>query len=197
MSLALFLSAALALLVAPGPTNTLMGLAGAQHGLPRVVRLLPAELFGYLATVVPLAWLGAAAFGQWPLAAFALKAMAAAWVMVLAVRLWRAGDRADTASAVTARRVCLTTLLNPKALIFGLVLLPPPGHADFPPRLALFCLLVAGVAIAWGTAGWLTQAGPGGHRRLRIVRRIASTWLAFVSLTLAAGLAGVAHAFPL
>lgn len=196
MSLAMFLSAVLALLVAPGPTNTLVGLAGARRGLPGVVRLLPVELAGYCSAIVPLAWLGAAAFGQWPLAALALKAAAAAWVMVLAIGLWRAGDRADTASEVTARRVYLTTLLNPKALVFALVLLPAPGHADFPPRLALFGLLVAVVALAWGTMGWLTQAGPDGHRRLRIVQRIASAWLALVSLTLAAGLAGAAHAFP-
>ncbi len=78
-------------------------------------------------------------------------------------------------------------MLNPKALIFGLVLLPVPDDPQFAPRLGLFCLMVMAVALVWGTAGKLTQQGGGDGRRLLILQRIASVWLAIVSVTLITG----------
>lgn len=187
MSLIAFISAGLALLLAPGPTNTLMGVAGAQGGLRRVARLVPAELGGYLTAVLPLVCIGAQMLARWPSAAVALKLAAAVWVMVLAVRLWGIGGKGAALDAVTGRRVYVTTLLNPKALIFGLVLLPGPLEPDFAPKLGLFCAMVIGAALAWGGAGALMQAGDAGEGRLRNIRRVASVWLAFVSVTLVAG----------
>lgn len=146
MTLAAFISAVLALLLAPGPTNTLTGLAGAQGGLARVLRLIPAELGGYLTTILPLALAGAELFGHWPAAAAALKLAAAVWVLFLAVRLWGVRSGEGQMALVDARRIYVTTMLNPKALIFGLVLLPAPQAAEFPARLAIFILLVAGAA---------------------------------------------------
>ena len=181
-----FLSAVAALLLAPGPTNTLMGLAGAQRGLAGVARLLPAELLGYLTTVVPLAFAGSKLLQRWPESAAMLKVVAAAWVMILAVGLWGRGEGAGSLRQVGGWRVYLTTGLNPKALVFGLVLLPAPAGPDFVPRLALFCAMVAAVALAWGSAGTLARSG-GDAGRLTLVRRVASAWLAVVSVTLIAG----------
>jgi threonine/homoserine/homoserine lactone efflux protein len=186
MSLVAFLSAVLALLIAPGPTNTLMGVAGAQAGVGRVVRLLPAELAGYLTTILPLVWLGAEMLARWPAASLVLKLAAAVWVMSLAVRMWGLRSAGVASRPVTARQVFVTTMLNPKALVFGLVLLPAPGEADFAPRLALFCLMVCCVALLWGAAGALTQLGAGAERRLMLVQRIASLWLGVVALSLIA-----------
>lgn len=186
ISLAAFASAVLALLLAPGPTNTLIGVAGAQGGLGRVARLLPAELLGYLTAVLPLAYLGADLMAEMPAAALIVKVAAAAWVMLLAVRLWHLNPSGAT-GAITARRVYLTTLLNPKALIFALVLLPAPSEPDFAARLMMFCLMVFAVALLWGFAGTMTQIGAGGDGRLRLTQRIASLWLALVSLSLIAG----------
>lgn len=42
-----FFSAALALLLVPGPTNTLMGVAGANAILSHVVRLMSANKVGF------------------------------------------------------------------------------------------------------------------------------------------------------
>jgi threonine/homoserine/homoserine lactone efflux protein len=187
MTTTTFISAVLALLLAPGPTNTLMGLAGAQRGLRGVARLLPAELFGYLTTILPLIYLGSEVLGRWPVAAVILKVAAALWVMFLAINLWGRNNVTGASSDVTARRVYLTTMLNPKALIFGLVLLPVPDDPQFAPRLGLFCLMVMAVALVWGTAGKLTQQGGGDGRRLLIIQRIASVWLAIVSVTLITG----------
>ena len=109
------------------------------------------------------------------------------WVMVLAVRLWGLRGAGDRAGEVTAGRVLVTTMLNPKALIFGLVLLPAPADQAFLPKLLFFCLLVMGVSLVWGAAGQIAQGGQGGATRLQVIRRIASVWLAFVSITLIAG----------
>lgn len=182
-----FLFAVLALLLAPGPTNTLIGLAGAQGGRAHAARLIPAELCGYLAMILPLALLGAGMVAQWPRATALLKGAAALWVLVLAIRLWRAPGKAGGGEMVSARRVYLTTMLNPKALIFGLVLLPAPGDAAFLPRLGLFALLVALVALLWGLAGSLTRRGADSQRHLALIQRAASLWLAIVSVTLASG----------
>lgn len=187
MTFTAFCSAVLALLLAPGPTNTLMGLAGAQRGIAGAARLLPAELAGYLTTILPLVYLGARLLEQWPAAAVALKIAAAIWVMILAVNLWGRHSDADTHGGVTARKIYVTTMLNPKALIFGLVLLPAPEDPQFATRLGLFCLMVMAVALVWGTAGSLTQKGSRDGRRLLAVRRIAAVWLAIVSMTLIAG----------
>ena len=105
MTLAVFISAALALLVAPGPTNTLMGIAGAQHGLFRVLRLLPAELAGYLTTVLPLTYLGAQTLGRLPAVTVAMKLIAAIWVLYLALKLWRFHGPEGEAARVTARKI--------------------------------------------------------------------------------------------
>lgn len=183
-----FVSAVLALLLAPGPTNTLIAVAGAQGGWRRVTRLLPAELLGYLVVIVPLAWFGSALLAQAPALAAGLQLAAAAWVMLLAVRLWRSGPGADAGAEVTARKVLLTTMLNPKALIFGLVLLPAADHAEFAPKLALFAAMVVAVALVWGAAGALTRAGAGGAGRLHLTQRIASLWLGIVSISLVAGI---------
>lgn len=186
MSLTAFLFAVLALLLAPGPTNTLMGLAGMQRGLARAARLMPAEILGYLTTILPLALVGAGGLARWPEAAVAIRAAAAAWVMILAIRLW--GSRGGDARGpeVTARKIYVTTALNPKALLFALVLLPVPADPAFVPRLALFCLMVLMVALVWAGAGHLARGRGAG--RPQLVQRVASLWLAAVSLTLAAGL---------
>lgn len=185
MTLEAFLFGIAALLLAPGPTNTLMGFQGARRGLGGVLRLIPAEVAGYLTTVLPLVWLGPAALAAWPAAASALKIAAAAWVLLLAWRLWGVGATGQE-GAITAGRVYLTTMLNPKAVVFGLVFLPGIGDPVFALRLAAFVGLVTMAALVWGAFGTLVRAGVG-TARMQMVRRAASVWLAVVAVTLVAG----------
>lgn len=187
MTLAAFFTAILGLLLTPGPTNTLMGLAGASGGLRRVMPLLPAEVLGYLTTILPLAFVGHSLLASYPDAAQAIKLAAAAWVMFLAIRLWGRGSLDHMGGEITGRRVYLTTTLNPKALIVGLVLLPAPDATGFAPRLALFCLTAAVVAMIWGSAGAMTRQGSAGTQRVQVIQRAASVWLAMVSVMLVAG----------
>ncbi|MBB5986976.1 LysE family translocator [Sphingobium lignivorans] len=109
-----------ALLLTPGPTNTLLALSGAQRGVRASLPLIPAELCGYLLVILPLSAGGPLLLTSFPVLATVIKLSAAAWVMYLAMRLWQPVLASRASYDVTARQVFCTTLLNPKALIFGL-----------------------------------------------------------------------------
>lgn len=181
--------AVLALLLTPGPTNTLVLLAGAERGLAGASRLIPAELSGYFLTVLPLVLLGGAFLDSHPQVRTLVVLAAAVWVAVLAVRLWHLPAPLAAGPTVGARALFVTTALNPKALIFGLVLLPSPDRPAT--NLAIFAGLVVIVALFWAGIGAALRQG-GTHRpgALIVLRRLASVWLAVISVTLA--LRGVA-----
>ena len=77
----------------------------------------------------------------------------------------------------------MTTALNPKALIFGLVLLPSPdqlaGH------ITLFAWLVVTVALLWAALGTVLRGTASGQpRALFVLKRLASVFLAAMSVLL-------------
>lgn len=169
--------ALLALLATPGPTNTLLALAGMQGvGRPH---FLPVVLAAYLATVVPLALWGAGWLTQLPLLRLGLTLAAAVWVAVLAVKLWRQATRfaAPDTPGVTPLQVGVTTLLNPKALVFGLVLIPE--GPNLPAALLLFALLVLVVSL-----GWLALGARLSGRMAPLVNRGGALWLGLLAVLL-------------
>lgn len=149
LALAVFL-----LLLTPGPTNTLLAIAGASGGFRRSLPLILAENLGYMITIIPLVAFAGPILADHPLVASILKLCSAAWVTVLALKLWVTPlGEVEERSLVTFRQVFVTTMLNPKALIFGIVLLPNGGLMQTLPRLAVFALIVAAVAAFWLSAG--------------------------------------------
>lgn len=176
--------AVLLLLLTPGPTNSLMLLAGAERGWGGALRLIPAELAGYFLTVLPLALAGAALLDGAETLRSLVTLAAGTWVAVLAVRLWRLPETVAAGQAVGARALFVTTALNPKALLFGLVLLPSPDRLGA--NLALFAGLVVLVAMLWAGLGAMLRQASGQPRALFLLRRLASVWLAAISLVLIA-----------
>ncbi len=171
--------ALLALLATPGPTNTLLALAGAQ-GVRRPLVLPLVELAAYLATVVPLAIWGQHWLEATPMLRLILTLAAAVWVAMLAVRMWRHGTQPGSQGAragVTALQVGVTTLLNPKALVFGLVLIP--AGPDLVAGLWLFAALVIVVSLAWL---WLGARLAGRFQPL--VNRGGAVWLGVLAALL-------------
>lgn len=185
MTIFAFVAAALALLIAPGPTNTLMAVAGAQQGLVRSMRLIPAEIAGYLTIVLPLSYIGAQLFAAMPWLVIALEVCASIWVMVLAVKLWRQPATNTKATSIRFSDIYLTTVMNPKGMILGLVLLPPFGAQGYGLYLAGLILLISVVAGLWSSLGALLQSPEHGARRVRLLKRVASCWLAVISITIA------------
>lgn len=181
-----FVLAALALLIAPGPTNLLLALAGAEAGAARVWRLLPVVWLSYLVVVLPLVWLGQGWLAAWPALDTVVKLAAAGWISWLALGLWRAGGRKGP-TQVTVAKLALTTLLNPKALVFGLALLPGLDQPGFGWRLSLFLGLLTGSSLIWGLGGTLARQGPAAAR-LRLIQKVASGALLLVAVMLVQGL---------
>ena len=170
--------ALLALLATPGPTNTLLALAGAQ-AVRRPLLLPLVELAAYMTTVVPLSIWGQNWLEATPKLRLILTLTAAVWVAVLAVRMWRHATRAEAQGApgVTALQVGVTTLLNPKALVFGLVLIP--SGPDVVAGLWLFAALVIVVSLAWL---WLGARLAGRYQPL--VNRGGAVWLGVLAALL-------------
>lgn len=170
------------LLLTPGPTNTLMALAGSERGWRRSAALMPFEVAAYLAVTLPLAMAGGWIDQAAPAIKPVLAALAACWVAWLALSMWRL-PAAGAAAQVTARRVVITTLLNPKALVIGLILLPGP---DLTLRAAVFAGLICGVAALWTALGaCLAQRQDCPARRGAILfRKLAALWLGLLSVIL-------------
>ena len=149
------------------------------------MRLVPAELAGYFLSVLPLTLVGAMVLADHSGLQSVVTLAAAVWVAVLAVRWWQPLATGAGGPSVDARTLFITTALNPKALIFGLVLLPSPDRLVL--NLALFAWLVVLVAALWAALGAVLRSGTVGQpRALVVLRRLASVWLAVISVALIA-----------
>lgn len=182
----LFLLAILALLLTPGPTNTLLTVGAAARGFRASLPLLLGELAGYLIVVVPLATIAGSLLEGRPALAIALRLAAALWVLFLAIRLWRVSavqTSPDGVSPVTIGQVFVTTLLNPKAPIIGLVIMPHGPLAQIAPAIGLFSLLIAGTGTSFLVLGSLIGRAP--VLSPQLVYRIAAVCLGVFSLGLA------------
>ena len=111
-------------------------------------------------------------------------AAAAVWVLWLAWGLWSVPQRMGDLPLVSRHKVFVTTLLNPKGLIFGLVLMP--AAASLPLGLALFAGLIVLVAATWAAAGAVLPVRAGGAFP-PVLRRAAACWLAVLSVGIFAG----------
>lgn len=184
----LFALAVLALLATPGPTNTLLATAGASGGFRRSLLLVPAEAAGYLLAISFIFTLLGPAVAALPALGLALRVLVGAYLLHVAWKLWRAAPGRLAAGLVTPARVFLTTLFNPKALVFALGIVPlgAEGGALY---LAAFALLTMMVALGWiGVGALLGQAAHStGHGAL--VPRIGAAAVgAFALMLLAAPL---------
>lgn len=159
----LFALAVLAVLGTPGPTNTLLATAGAAVGLRRALPLIAAEAAGYSIAILTLGLALGPVLAGAPWLAMALRLAVGAYLLVLAWRLWRrGGTRLATGAVVTLRQVFVTTLLNPKALVFALGILPfEAGRAVWPAYMLGFLLLLAAVATGWIATGALLGGAAG------------------------------------
>ena len=113
MSPLLFALALSLLLLTPGPTNTLLALAGSARRRGLGLSCMGAELAGYFTTVLPVHFLAAPVLAAHPELARTVTAVAALWVLTLSIRLWGRSLETDTGIVVTPRLVSVTTVLNP------------------------------------------------------------------------------------
>jgi len=181
VNLVLFVSSVLVLLILPGPTNTLLGTSGATVGLRRSLPLLLGELSGYLVSILLIQFVLGPAISKAPATGLILRAAAGAYLMVLAIRLWTTPLLVSRA-VISVRQVFVTTLLNPKALVFALVIIPF-GSPRSSVYLALFAAIVPVIGTLWIALGALLRrrTEPG---YLKVFPKAASVILAIFSATL-------------
>lgn len=186
-----FVVAGASLLATPGPTNTLLATSGAAVGVRRSMPLLAAELGGYVVSIVALRSLIGPVVAAIPAFGTALRAAVVAYLLYLALRLWRRGAEAiGEESPVTFARVLITTLLNPKSIIFAFTILPQGGStAILAPWLGALAGLITLIGGCWIAAGASLGKGLGHIVPTGMGYRVS----AIVLMLLAGGVS--AHAF--
>lgn len=181
-----FVVAVLGLLATPGPTNTLMAASGAQRGVRRSLHLVAGELGGYaIAITVWIEIVGAAAARE-PMVGVVAKLVAVAFLYWSAWQLWRNAGNADLGQkGITLGRVFVTTLLNPKALVFAFAIFPTLSFVERVPYDGVFGLLVVGTAVGWMMLGSVAQRGSAGWLTSARVEQITAVVLVFFATALA------------
>ena len=187
----MFVAASVALLITPGPTNTLLATSGAAIGVRRSLPLLMGELGGYLAAIFILRLIAGPAIAATPAIELALRMMVAAYLLYLALKLWQQGSvQLDAGRPVTFGRVFVTTLFNPKGIVFAFTILPQDmelrGLAAW---LAALALIIPSIGSLWIATGSSLRHGSQGRITPTVVYRISA-----LALTVLAG-AVSAHAF--
>ncbi|HEV2553220.1 MAG TPA: hypothetical protein VGV17_05595 [Bosea sp. (in: a-proteobacteria)] len=187
-----FLLGLVLLLATPGPTNTLLALAGATQppdGAGRILlpRLLLAELVGYLSAVLVLGVLMRAVGDGIEAIRPALHSAAALYLALAAVRMWRARGEVAAGAVVAPRQILATTLLNPKTLIIALVLMPAGWSGQgvvAATHLAAMALMIPLAGGAWFLGGrGLARAA--GSRLRRAIPRASAVLLGLFAMVLA------------
>lgn len=156
-----------ALLIVPGPTNILLAAGGAAGGLRAGLPLGVAAAGGYLVSVTLLAVVAGPALAASHLLPVLLKTAAILWLLACAWRLWRnPSSLAAPHAPVGPAGVFMTTLLNPKALVFAFALAPNEANA-LPGFLSAMALLTLAACLAWAGLGTLAARGLAGRVTLR------------------------------
>jgi threonine/homoserine/homoserine lactone efflux protein len=179
-----FILGSISLLATPGPTNTLLATSGALNGVRRSLPLLLGELAGYLTAIALLLAVVGPVVARVPAFGIALRIAVCIYIVHLAVMFWRRSATAiETAQPVTVLRVFVTTLLNPKAVIFAFTLLPfssTTSIADALPWLAGLAVLIAGVGGTWIVLGSYLRRGSGAAGGPAVTYKVAAVALMLI-----------------
>lgn len=184
----LFILAVLTILGTPGPTNTLLATSGAAVGVKRSLPLLAGELAGYLIAVATIRLVLGPVIHAFPLVGIALKIAVVLYLGWVAFRLWTHDASLTEAQTVGWQSVFVTTLLNPKALIFALSVIPAE-HPQLAWFFVAFALAVPSVGFCWILVGRAIGAASG-EKNAGVVRRIASVALVGFAGLIAASVLG-------
>src|SRR5262245_622515 len=119
-----FVATSLVILLTPGPTNTVLATCGAAMGFRRGIVMPLAQAIGYM-IAVSFFVLFAQNIRANPTVFLLVKVIAAVWLMYTASRLWIAAfDVHPQTASESFLRVLMTTIINPKAMLVGVILIP-------------------------------------------------------------------------
>jgi threonine/homoserine/homoserine lactone efflux protein len=184
----IFLTGSLLLLVLPGPTNALLAVGGSQRGFLGSLPLLAGEVAGYGLAIAVIHLTLQPALQQMPDLNTLIKVLFSAFVLFLAFRLWRStGTEASHPTFIGFRALFVTTLLNPKAFGFALVILPfdSPSLVFYLAALIVLMLVSGAIWIAMGA--WVTA--PGGPVSRMFLTKSAAVLMSFFAIAMLAAVA--------
>jgi threonine/homoserine/homoserine lactone efflux protein len=183
----LFVLTVLAILGTPGPTNTLLATAGASVGLRRALRLMPSEAAGYLIAILAIGLIFRPMVTHHPTVGVVLRLLVGIYLLWLALGLWRRGGLAlpGPAQVITMRQIFVTTLLNPKAIVFALGVIPFGASRPWLYLLS-FLVLLSGVALAWISLGAAMGRAATALGRAALVPRVGALVVGVFALLLVA-----------
>ena len=152
----LFLFEVLGVLALPGPTNSLLFVSGVSRGFQASLTLVLAELGAYLLSLSTLVLILVPVSQSISTISHLLRLLCSSYLVYVAYWLWQSGERGVRAShPITFPRVFLTTLVNPKNLIFAFGVFPVPSATPegMIPYFAGFSAICTGVGCCWIAAG--------------------------------------------
>lgn len=154
-----FVAASILVLVTPGPTNTVLAACGATMGFRRAAILPLAEAIGYVAAISFFVAFAETMRGN-HVALATVRLSAAGWLIHSARRLWRMPFEPDLAIRdVAFRRVLLTTVVNPKAMLVGTILIPAGIGMAAPAWIGTYATLSTLAGLGWVALGSLLPSG--------------------------------------
>lgn len=179
-----FSVAALTVLLTPGPTNTLLATGASLLGWRRAAPLVTAELVGYSIAIVALE-IVLLILGNTAAVNLTLRVVCATYLGMLAWKLW-ASSHDSSSRPVTWKRVLVTTLANPKSLVFTSLILPgiDQGILQLVWPFGVLLFLYIGIAgCAWILVGAAVRASLG-LRWTWLVRRASAAALGVFSVVI-------------
>jgi len=189
--LLLFMFAVAAVLSAPGPTNALLCTSAGLVGVTRSLPLILAELGGYCIAISVMRLVGGPLIAAVPSFGLLLRVLLIGYLLLLSWRLWQTDPaliRTDI-RFITLRQVFVTTLLNPKALIFAFAIFPSPDAGrSIIPYAVIFTLVALLASTGWITFGAIIgRLGSDGQAR-RLLPRLAAVVLSILACVIGASL---------
>ncbi|AOU92708.1 LysE family translocator [Achromobacter ruhlandii] len=149
-----FLLGTAAILLTPGPTNTLLAAAGLARGFRRAAPLVGFELAGYLTGITTWGLFLVSAQAVYPWIGIVVRIASSVYLAYVAVRIWCAAgeDVANRKEPIGPYALFVATLLNPKGLVFASTLFPAHAFEHLPGYLAAmgqFIGLLVPIAFVW------------------------------------------------
>ncbi len=158
-----FVLSTVLILLTPGPTNTVLATCGASLGIRRAAIMPFAEAMGYILAVSFFVVVADRVQGN-SIAFATMKLLAAGWLLYSAVKLWGMPLRTDAKSARQLFvRVLLTTLINPKAMLVGTVLIPAGAGVEVSIWVATYAAMSTLAGLGWVLFGACLPLGVRRH----------------------------------
>jgi threonine/homoserine/homoserine lactone efflux protein len=159
-----FLLSTAIILLTPGPTNTLLAAAGLGQGAKRASSLIAFELAGYLIAISGWGTLLASLEQYYPWLSVVMRVACGCYLLYVAVTIWISTEKVlkSVPRTIGPATVLVTTLLNPKELLFATTIFPPHAFDNMQVYLtaaALFACMVVPIGSAWVVLGAVIGSG--------------------------------------